>query len=156
MASEVPFVLQILADTTQAESMIGRLMGMLDAVAKRAHTVRQETIRGVREGFRMINSLMSSYREVMSIMGQNIDPFFDALLSVVAATVSLLLSVATGLLATGVGGAAAAVVAGIAIGLNIITTANLIRSKLEIMAALASLEARMPRVGARVAIGVSF
>lgn len=146
----------IILDASESFSEIDKLMNMLDAAAKRAHTVRQEVIRGVREGFRMVNSLLSSYREAMSIMGQTIDPFFDALLSIVAATVSLLLSVATGLLATGVGGAAAAVVAGIAIGLNIITTANLIRSKIEIMARLAELGHKMSRLTPTTPMGVSF
>lgn len=74
-----------------------------------------------------------------------IDPFFDALLSIVSATVSLMLSVAAGLAATGIGGPAAAVVAGIAIGLNILTTAKLIASKIEIMASLTKIENRLSR-----------
>jgi len=123
----------IVVDSVQAQLAIKDIMEQAAAATKEWKTRRAEIISGIRQTMTMISSLMSSFRQAMSLIGEQIDPFFSALIGMVLSTVSMLLSVATGLAATGpIGSAAAAVVLGIAISLNILTTGKLIADHLDI------------------------
>ncbi|MHA2067917.1 MAG: hypothetical protein ACXABY_26445, partial [Candidatus Thorarchaeota archaeon] len=74
---------------------------------------------------------MSSFRQAMSLFGQQIDPFFSALISMVIATASMLISASTVLAMTGIGGAAALVVFSLAISFQVLTLGKLIADKAE-------------------------
>lgn len=90
---------------------------------------RNTLLRQIREGFTMISSLMASFRQMMSVFGQSVDPFFSALIGMVLAMASLLISSATTLAATVVGGPLAAIIFGLAVGFQIIAIGKLVADK---------------------------
>ena len=133
----------ITIDTSEAQMSIEEVQARADEVTKEWRINRNTILRQVREGFTMISSLMSSFRQAMSLMGQQIDPFFSALIGMVLSTASMLISSATTLAMTGIGGAAAAVILGIAISFQILTLGKLLADKLEIKADFSSIHAQM-------------
>ena len=124
----------LIMDTVQAQLAIQDIVAQGEAATKDWARKRQMIISGIRQTMTMVSSLMSSFRMAMSLIGQQIDPFFSTLIGMVISTVSMLLSVGAGLVGTGIGAAAGAVVIGIAVGINILTTAKLIADQLEIKA----------------------
>ena len=124
----------LIVDTVQAQLAIQDIVAQGEAATQDWARKRQMIISGIRQTMSMISSLMSSFRQGMSLIGQQIDPFFSALIGMVISTVSMLLSVGVGLVGTGIGSAAGAVVIGIAVALNILTTAKLVADQLEIKA----------------------
>ena len=149
-------IIRVRVDSNEVDASIEATKAKADEVVREWKANRQEIIRGVREAMGYVNSLISNYREAMSIMGQQIDPFFDALLGMVSATVSLLLSIATVFIATGVGSTFGAVIGALAVGLSVLSYAKLMTSKAEIMAGLADLTAKISMGGQRTPIGGSF
>ena len=122
----------IVVDSVQAQLAIQDVMRMSKAATEDWKSRRQEIMSGIRTTMTHISSLMSSFRMAMSLIGQTIDPFFSTLIGMVISTVSMLLSVGAGLTGSGIGIAAGAVVIGIAVALNILTTAKLVADQLEI------------------------
>jgi len=120
-------------DSTEAKLSIDEIKAKADEVTREWKINRNTILRQVRETFTLISSLFSSFRQAMSLFGQQIDPFFSALVSMVLATASMLISAATTLAATGIGGAAAAVVFGIAMAFQILTLTKLTADKAETM-----------------------
>ncbi len=100
-----------------------------DAVVKEWRLRRMEIIQGVREGITLVSSMMSSYRQFMGIVGAQIDPFFSALISMTLSTISMILSVAAGLAATGVYAWAAGILGSVAIAMNVTLIAKLLIEK---------------------------
>lgn len=146
----------VYADTTPFFNGIAEAQAARDKLVKEWGETRREIIHGVREGFMMVNSLISSYRQVISLMGTTIDPVFDAMVAMLSATVSMMLSIATAYKATLVLSPLGAVVTAVAIGLSILSYSNLMRGQFEVLAALAKVESRMPQPVSGVAYGVSF
>ena len=81
----------------------------------------------------MISQLMSAVRQAFTLFGQQIDPFFGALIGMVLSTASMLISSATTLALTGIGGAAAAVIFGLAVGFQVLTMGKLLADKASTM-----------------------
>lgn len=131
MSEEVRVNLTV--DSTEAKLSIDEIKAKADEVTREWKINRNTILRQVRETFTLISSLFSSFRQAMSLFGQQIDPFFSALVSMVLATASMLISAATTLAATGIGGAAAAVVFGIAMAFQILTLTKLTADKAETM-----------------------
>ena len=124
----------IVVDSIQAQLAIQDIRAQAEAATRDWKSRRQEIMSGIRQTMTHISSLMMSFRMAMSLIGQTIDPFFSTLIGMVISTVSMLISVGTGLVGTGIGAAAGAVVIGIAIALNILTTAKLVADQVEIKA----------------------
>jgi hypothetical protein len=120
-------------DDTEAQMTLDEIQARADEVTKEWKINRNTILRQVREGFTMISSLMSSFRQAMSLFGAQIDPFFSALISMVLSTASMLISAGTTLAMTGVGGIAGAVILGLAIGFQILTLAQLAADKVQLM-----------------------
>lgn len=132
-------------NTAAAQLELTTLMTMTDEAVKKMVIARQKIIRGVREGMYMVTSLISSYRQAVSLIGGTIDPLFDAMLTMLSATISLMMAIASAYTSTIAMAPLGAVVAGIAIGLNILTYANLMASQTEIIATLTKLDREMPQ-----------
>lgn len=147
----------LIVDTVQAQLAIQDIVAQGEAATKDWARKRQMIISGIRQTMSMISSLMSSFRQAMSLIGQQIDPFYSALIGMVISTVSMLLSIGAGLAATGpIAGAAGAVVIGIAIGLNILTTAKLVADQLEIKADFSGIREALKAVDTTVPGAQSF
>jgi hypothetical protein len=127
MVSDV--VIGISGDASQYNAELEAAKAKKDALVREWKIDRNTLLRQVREGFTMISSLMSSFRQAMSIFGQQIDPFFSALIGMVLATASMLISAATVLAMTGIGGVAAALIFGLAVGFQILTIEKLLVDK---------------------------
>jgi len=143
-------------DDSEANASIEAVKAKADAVVKDWAEKRRELLSQIRDAFGYVQSLISSFRSVMSLFDTQIHPFYDALLSIVTSTVSMMLAIATALAAGVVTSPFAAVVAGIAIGLNILTTAKLIADKAAIMASFADMKAQFSMADQRAPIGGSF
>ncbi len=154
MSEGVTFSVNV--DTAAAQMELTTLMTMTDEAVRKMVVARQKIIRGVREGLYMVSSLIGSYRQAISLIGGTIDPIFDAMLTMLSATVSMMLAIAAAYTSTIAMAPLGAVVAGIAIGLSILSYANLIASQAQIIATLANLEAQMPKPVRGVAFGVGF
>jgi len=124
----------IVVDSVQAQLAIKDVMEQAAAATRDWKTRRAQIISGIRQTLSMISSLMSSFRQAMSLIGEQIDPFYSALIGMVISTVSMLISIGAGLVGSGIGSAAGAVVLGIAVALNILTTAKLVADQLDIKA----------------------
>jgi len=130
-------------DTLAAEQSLDEVQKRADEITKNWAVQRNTILRQVREGFTMISSLMSSARQAFALFGAQIDPFFSALVSTVLATASMLISAATTLALTGIGGVAAAVVFAIAISFQILTLGKLIDDKTQILSGFAKMLANL-------------
>lgn len=126
----------LIMETDQAFAEIKAVRDAADQQVRDWKIQRNTILRQIREGFTLISSLMSSARQAFSVFGGTIDPFFSALIGMVLSTASMLISAATVLVGTGVGAAAGAVIFGLAVGFNILTTIKLIKDKAEINSAL--------------------
>ncbi len=140
MVSEGPVIIPVVAETSAAHASLTELQEAIDQQARDWKIQRNTLMRQIREGFTLISSLMISFRQVMSILGAQIDPFFSALSGMVLSTTSMLISSATALAGTGVGAVAAAIMLGIAISFNIITTAQLVSDKFNIAEAFSAMK----------------
>jgi hypothetical protein len=129
MVSDV--VIGVIGDTGNFDSKVDASKAKKDALIREWRIERNTLMRQVREGFTLVSSLMSSFRQAMSLFGQQIDPFFSALISMVIATASMLISASTVLAMTGIGGAAALVVFSLAISFQVLTLGKLIADKAE-------------------------
>lgn len=136
-------------DSSQASAELSAIQQRADKVTREWAVNRNTILRQIRESYTMISSLVGSFRQAMSLFNAQIDPFYDALLNVVMSTVSMLISAASTLASTGIGGAAAAVVMAIAISFNILTTAKLIEDRFGVSQSLKQITAELGRVGFR-------
>ena len=123
--SSPPVTVGIVVDSIQAQLAIKDVMDQADAATRDWQSRRAEILSGIRQATTLIASLMSSFRQAISLIGAQIDPFFSALIGMVLSTVSMLVSIGVGLIGSGIGGAAGAVVLGIAIGMQVLTIAKL-------------------------------
>ena len=130
--SEGTVTFAITADTTSAFASIAELQEAIDQQARDAKIHRNTLMRNIREGYTLISQMMSAFRQAMSLIGAQIDPFFSALIGLVLSTTSMLISAGTTLAATGIGGVAGAIILGLAVSFNIITLAKLIDDKIDI------------------------
>ena len=163
MVSEGSVSFAITADVTDAFGSIAELQDKIDQQASDWQIARNKLLREVREGFMLISSLMSSFRQAMSLMGAQVDPFFSALVGMVLSTTSMLISAASVLTGTGIGAAVGAVLFGVAIAFNILTTAKLINDQEWIQEGFRSMiwelradTARLAAQGPRTPFGVGF
>ena len=125
--SDIPLVLRLLADTTEAESQIKALDAQVDETVGKWKASRQEIINGLSSLNQSINYTFQALRLAARATGQTIAPIHNALMGVISGTTSLMLATATlisaesfGVLA-GVGVALAA----FALGFQIAETAKL-------------------------------
>lgn len=130
-------------DTSEANVQLDEVEARVDEVTREWAARRTSIYTEVREAFRIISSLMSSFRQALSLFGQQIDPFFSALVGMVISTTSMLISVGTTLVGTGIGATVGAIVLGIAIAFNILTTIKLIADQKEIVAAFRDMMANV-------------
>jgi len=124
-------VIDLTVDDSQVQFTIDQVAERSKEVVSQWAIARQDILHSMQGTMSVINRTIMYARQVLQIVGATIDPFFSALLSMVTSTISMMLSVATALAATGVGIPAAAYMAAIAIGLNIVTIAKLVRDEIE-------------------------
>ncbi len=103
---------------SNAEEQAAKDKAILDEVGAKALKARQEVLRTVRQGIGMINTMMSALNITTRALRLTIDPFHQALLSLISTTVATISSVAAALATTGVGIAAAAIIGSAAVGLQ--------------------------------------
>ena len=123
--SSPPITVGIVVDSVQAQLAIKDVMDQADIAVRDWQSKRAQITTGIRQATTLIASLMSSFRGALSLIGDTMDPFFSALIGMVLSTVSMLLSIGAGLVGTGIGSAAGAVVLGIAVGIQVLQTAKL-------------------------------
>lgn len=146
-------VISIDVDTTAARAKIDSLMKMADAQVKSWKLKRDEVIRSIRTGMTLISSFVSSARMALSLVGQQIDPFFSSLIAMVMSTVSMMLSISSAVSVTILGAPIGAIMAGAAIGLNVLTTAKLIADQAKITNNFEGIRTSLDKLGANVARG---
>jgi hypothetical protein len=117
-------------DTSEATVEFNTLMVKADEATKRAREARKKIMREISMATAALSSMLTSFSMAMSLLGAQVDTFFGALIGMTLSTVSMLVSIATGLAATGVGIPASIIVMGIAVSLQIITIAKLINDKM--------------------------
>lgn len=151
------FSMDFTVNTKDANMSIDEVMRRGKQAMTEWERTRKQIMMGIRITMNTISMMMSSYREAMSLIGMNMDPFFSALIGMVVSTVSMLLAVSTALAATGIGAAAAAVTLSIAIGLSVVTVGKLVADKAITMGIMDRLETRMRHFESqRTPIGGSF
>ena len=130
----------IVADTTEALAEIERFRAAADEAVGRAKEARKEIMTQVRSGLSAISQMMTSFSLAMHLIGANVDAFYGALIGMTLSTISMLISVATGLAATVIGIPASAIVFGIAATIQMITMEKLIFDKMHTEGIIEGLE----------------
>ena len=144
-------------DATQAEAEIDAVKAQADAVTKQWKIDRAILIQQVREGFTLISQMWSTFRQGMALFGQQIDPFFGALVGMVLSTTSMLISSATAISATVLGAPVGAILFGVAIGFNILSLGKLVADKAATMGMFDNINqeiSRMTSIGRGVTGGL--
>ena len=141
----------LVADSAEGFAEVKALQDAINEQARQWKIDRNTLLREVREGFMLISSLMSSFRQAMSLIGAQMDPFFSALVGMVLSTTSMLISAATVLTGTGIGAAVGAVLFGLAIAFNLLTLAKLVADKEEIQQGFKSMMRDLRATSARQA-----
>ena len=116
-------------DSAAATAEIAAIKAKTDEVVRQWKIDRTILIQQIREAFTLISQLMSSFRQAMSLFGQQIDPFFSALIGMVFALTSMLISSAAVLKATILGAPVGAIIFGLAVAFNILTIGKLLADK---------------------------
>jgi len=144
-------------DATQAEAEIDAVKAQADAVTKQWKIDRAILIQQVREGFTLISQMWSTFRQGMALFGQQIDPFFGALVGMVLSTTSMLISSATVLTSTVIGAPLGVILLGVAIGFNILSLGKLVADKAATMGMFDNINqeiSRMTSIGRGVTGGL--
>ena len=139
MASDVSIGLSV--DTTAADMSMDEVKAKADALTRKWKIDRNTLMREIREGFMLISSLWSSFNQAMRLFGQQVDPFYGALIGMVLSTTSMLLSAASTLSATVIGIPLGAILFGVAISFNILSMGKLLADNESIRASFAQLAA---------------
>lgn len=137
-------------DATAALASIDAVKAQADEQARQWATQRNTMLRQIREGFTLISQLMSTVRQAFSIFGQQIDPFYSALIGMVLATASMLLSAASVLSATVLGAPVGAVLFGLAIGFQILTLGKLVADKVHSEGVMEQMQSNLADLGSIV------
>ena len=119
-------------DTIAAETKIAQLMAHADAQVADWKLKRDQVMRDIRTGMVLISSFMASARMALALVGEQIDPFFSALISMTTATVSMMLSMSAAMSVTVLGAPVGAMLAAAAITLNVLSIGNLIKEQAKI------------------------
>ena len=127
MVSDITIAL--MTDATQSFAEIKAVKDAHDEMVREHKIARNTMLRQIREGFTLISQLMSAMGQAFTLFSQQIDPFFSALIGMVLSTASMLISSATTLALTGIGGVAAAIILGIAVSFQILTLGKLVADK---------------------------
>jgi hypothetical protein len=145
MVSEVPYVLRIMADTTEAESAIDRVRVKVDEVVAGWRQSRAEILQGLRDVSQVINYTLQTFRLAVRAVGGSLDPMQSAILGMISATVSMMLATATAMAAASLGilGGFALALASAAFGISIATSAKVIQDFLSIKENMDALEAKV-------------
>lgn len=152
VSNRVDFTVDV--STAAAEANIERMKAQADAAVQKWRLQRVEIIQGIRETMTLLSSMMTSASQVMTLIGQQIDPFFSALIGMTLSTISMMLSMSAALSATVIGVPAALLIGSIAIGLNLVLLMKLLKDKAETMTFFTDM--RQSMAGQRTAIGGSF
>ena len=140
--------------TEEADASIEATKAKADATVEQWRLDRMEIIQGVRESITLISTMMSSYRQFMSIIGAQVDPFYSALIGMTLSTISMLLSLSAVLALTVVWAPVAVVIASIGIGLQIATLVKLIKDKADTSGTFNNLNNRIAGNIARIGKGM--
>lgn len=122
--------LGVSVDTSQAQVELSTLMKQVDAATIQAREARRKILREISMATAAVSSMLSSFSMAMSLIGGQVDAFYGALIGMTLSTISMIISIATGLAATGVGIPAAAILMSVALFLNVATLTKLINEKL--------------------------
>jgi hypothetical protein len=145
MSEDVTFYIR--TDISDANASMDTVAAKGDKVVKDWVEKRRIILSQIREGMSMVTSLISSFREAMSIIGAQISPFFDAVLGMISATISMLLSVAAAYTASVVGAPYAVVISTVAVGLGVVSWAQAMASKAQIIATSEEIQSALKAAG---------
>lgn len=135
-------------DTATGEAKVATLQDKIDLQQQEWTLIRRETLAQMSEIGRGINLTIQAIRFTARLSGQALNPIFNALLSVVASTTSLVLATAA-IIATsslGVLSGVAITLSAAALSYQVGQTARLIADNEELQASLRSIEAKLDSV----------
>ena len=119
-------------DTNQAEQDIADLMNKADNFTRRWNTTFTQVTAQIQSATRMISSIAGVVSQVANVMGDTLDPAFQALIITVQSASAALSSIAAAYTATGVGTVLAATIAVAAFSLNLKTLTELMAGRDEV------------------------
>ena len=146
----------VAVNTVEADASIEAVKARSDAVVKEWRLRRVEIIQGVREAITLISTMMSSLRMAMNLFGEQLDPFYSTLISMVLSTASMILSAGTALAASGIGAGLALVPFSVGLSFNIVTMGKLIADKAYSMGMFDKIQSDIAGFGAPSKIGGGF
>ena len=123
--------ISLAVDTSNANAEIDAVAAKAETVVKDWHLQRRLIISELQQTVSTISRMIGMARQVLSIFGAAIPPFYSALISMVMSTVATLLSIAGALATTGVGIPASVAISVVAIGINAVLIAQLIKDQQE-------------------------
>ena len=116
--------------TAEAEAKLLRLQGLATETVQKGKEARRKVMQDVSMAMTNISTMMSSFSMAMHLLGSQVDAFYGALIGMTLSTISMMISSAAGLAATGVGIPASIIVLGIAATLQSLTILKLVNDKL--------------------------
>ncbi len=151
MSSEVNIIIK--SDSTQVRKDVVDVESKVDTVVSFWASARAAITREIATTMRNITSLISTFKSVISAMGLTLDPWWNAMLTLVSATISALFAISFALTASVVGTGVAPFVAAAAAALSIFMVGKMAADLGRITAEMASvnrqitlLEERVPQV----------
>jgi len=129
----------VFMDTSAAEASIADLDAKINTVAQRSVEVRNQVMSDVRQGLRVVSSMISGMHIATRILRLNLAPWQQALLSLVGTTVATMSNVAAAFSTTIVGIPAALIISAAALGLQVGVT-------IEIFAKMAEAQMRVDMI----------
>ena len=127
MANDV--TLSIVLDQTQLNTGLAEAMVKIDAAVKAAKEARRKIMQDISQATGAISTMMTSYSQIMNLLGMQADAFYAALIGMTLSTISMLISIASALAATVVGIPASVVIMGVAASVNLLVLGKLIGEK---------------------------
>lgn len=124
-------VIAIDIDPTSAEATLADLDAKVNVVAQKSVEVRNQVMNDVRQGLRSVSLLLSGMHIATRILRLNLQPWQQALLSLVGTTVATMSSVAAAMATTIVGIPAALIISSAALGLQVGVTIELLAQMAE-------------------------
>ena len=141
MVSEDRVTIYIDVDSTDANTSIDDVKEKADAATREWRMRRLEIIQGIRETISLMSQAWGTFRQFVSLVGGQIDPFYGALIGMTLSTISMMLSLASALSTTVVGVPYAIILGAVAIELNVLMMGKLIKDKLDTMSKFSTMKA---------------
>jgi len=153
MASRETAELDIIV-TTNVQEQIKRDSEAIDQLTRRWKAQEAEIIMGVRQAGQVINQTIQGFRIALHAMNMTLGPLESAMLSMITTGVSVAISVAEMLISGIITAPAGLILAAAAFGVQIGSTAALMKSMGETRSMMAFLEQRINRLPTDIVSGL--